>query len=408
MSFGLYLHAPFCTVKCGYCDFYSLPAEDAGQVSRAGDSLLAVLPRLLEEAPWRGRRVHSVYVGGGTPSLLPEAFFQALLADSPLRRLLLPDAEITVEMNPESVRPDWLARLAAQGVTRASLGVQSFDEGRLAFLDRAHRPGQALQALAWVRASGIPGLGLDLIYQLPGQDEAGLDADLEQALAFRPEHVSAYGLGYEPGTPLGAKRRLGQVVPLDEERAARLYLRLSRALRRAGYLHYEVSNFARPGHGARHNASYWWEGDVLAVGPSAVSAWTEAGRRRRRRFAADWRAFASSGEDGRRPAWPEEDLDTRAAWLEALSVGLRWSGGLDLGALEARFGEAAVADLRGRVARLSSRGPVLQTARGRRQGLARLFGAAGRPLPPPTIGPVLRLPPERWLLLDEILLRLVD
>ncbi|MFA7332561.1 MAG: coproporphyrinogen-III oxidase family protein [Candidatus Delongbacteria bacterium] len=406
MSFGLYLHTPFCAVKCGYCDFYSLPPEQPAEVGRVGAALLAATARLLEQPPWRGRPLHSVYVGGGTPSLLPAAFFRGLLGAGPVRERLLPGAEITVEMNPESVRRPWLDGLARLGVSRASLGVQSFQPTLLRFLDRAHTPGQAARVRAAVRAAGIPACGLDLIYQLPGQTEAELARELESLLALEPEHVSAYGLGWEPGTRLEARRRMGETAPLEPERAARLYLRLSRTLRRAGYGHYEVSNFARPGQAARHNSSYWWEGDVLAVGPSAVSAWTEAGRRRRRRFPADWRTFARAVEEGRPPDWPEEPLSGEEAWLEALYVGLRWRGGLDLGRLEARFGSRRVEGLRERVRRLG--GPRLESARGRDRALGGLFapGTPGRP--PRATGEILRLRPEEWLLLDEWLVRLVE
>lgn len=406
MSFGLYLHTPFCAVKCGYCDFYSLPPERPDQVGRMGLALLEATRRLLEEEPWRGRPLHSVYVGGGTPSLLPADFFRRLLGGGAVRERLLPGAEITVEMNPESVRRPWLDQLARLGVGRASLGVQSFSREALRFLDRAHTPGQAARVRAAVRQAGIPACGLDLIYQLPEQTEEGLEAELAALLALEPEHISAYGLGWEPGTRLEARRRAGECGPLEADRAAPLYLRLSRTLRRAGYGHYEVSNFAMPGHAARHNASYWWEGDVLAVGPSAVSAWTEAGRRRRRRFPADWRAFLAGTEEGRRPDWPEEALGEDEAWLEALYVGLRWRGGLDLERLAARFGAGRVAELR-RHATLLGR-PRGEGAPGRNRSLARLF-PAGRPgLPPRAEGEILRLKPEDWLLLDEWLLRLAD
>jgi len=403
MSFGLYLHTPFCAVKCGYCDFYSVVPDPPDQAGRVGQVLLQAAARLLEQPPWRGRAIHSVYVGGGTPSLLPATFFRGLLGQGPVAERRLPGAEITVEMNPESVRRPWLDALARLGVGRASLGVQSFRPEALRLLDRLHTPGQAARARRAVGEAGIPSCGLDLIYQLPGQTAAGLDEELDRLLELEPDHVSAYGLGWEPGTRLEARRRAGELAPLEAERAAPLYLRLSRTLRRAGYQQYEVSNFARPGHAARHNSSYWWEGDVLAVGPSAVSAWTEGGRRHRRRFAADWRTFLAGCGEGGLPAWPEEALGEEEAWLEALYVGLRWRGGLDLERLAERFGAQRVAALRARAERL---GLALVSARGRNRALATLFprGAPGNP--PPAAGELLRLRPGQWLLLDEWLLRL--
>ena len=404
MSFGLYLHTPFCTVKCGYCDFYSLPPEQSKDVGRVGRALLQEAERLAQEEPWQGRAIHSLYVGGGTPSLLPLSFFRRLL-EGPLGRRLVPGAEITVEMNPESVRAPWVKGLAALGVNRASVGVQSFQPRHLRVLDRAHTPGQAGRVMSLLRQVGFPACGLDLIYQLPGQTVEELDRDLDALLKLSPEHISAYGLGWEPGTRLEARRKAGECAPIPPDEAARLFLHLSRRLRQAGYLHYEVSNFALPGQGARHNVSYWWEGDVLAVGPSAVSAWTGDGGRVRRRFPADWRLFLAAVEEGRSAPWPEDPLDEEAAWLEALYLGLRWRGGVDLLALEARFGAARVQALRERVLRL---GPgLLAGAPGRNGALSRLMGKHPAAAPPRALGDVLRLKPEQWLLLDEWLLRLV-
>jgi len=403
MEFGLYLHTPFCAVKCGYCDFYSLPPDDAGDVGRVGRALLSATESLLREGPWAGRGIHTLYVGGGTPSLLPQSFFRRLLK-GPVGDRLLPGAEITVEMNPESVRRRWLDALAALGVTRASVGVQSFQTRHLRFLDRAHSPGQASRVVHALRQSGIPAVGLDLIYQLPGQSRLSLMRDVQALLDLAPDHISAYGLGWEPGTRLEARRRAGECAPQDADQAARHFLHLSRTLRQAGYVHYEVSNFARPGQGARHNVSYWWEGDVLAVGPSAVSAWTEGGRRRRHRFPADWRGFLLAVEEGVRPHWPAEDLGEDEAWLEALYVGLRWLGGVDVQRLRQRFGQERVQALLERVKQLG--GPCVEGARAHRRRVAELMGRSGPALPPPAQGEVLRLPPEQWLLLDEWLLRL--
>lgn len=405
MSFGLYLHTPFCTVKCGYCDFYSLPPERAGDVGRVGRALLREAERCCLEEPWRGRPIHSLYVGGGTPSLLPVAFFRSLLKGA-LGERLAPGAEITVEMNPESVRPAWARALAALGVNRASLGVQSFQASSLRFLDRAHTPGQAERVVSLLREAGVSAIGLDLIHQMPGQRPEDLDRDLDALLRLGPEHVSAYGLGWEPGTRLEARRKAGECAPVPPDQAARLFLRLSRRLRREGYLHYEVSNFARPGQGARHNSSYWWEGDVLAVGPSAVSAWTCQGHRLRRRFPADWRLFLTAVEAGRPAPWLEDPLDEEAAWLEALYLGLRWRGGVDLEGLESRFGQARVKGLLERAQRLNS--SLVATAAGRNRALSILMGKGKAATPPGVKGHILRLRPEQWLLLDEWLLRLVS
>lgn len=406
---GLYLHLPWCRIKCGYCDFYSLPTEDGALVERTGRALLADAAAVLAAEP--GLRLDTVYVGGGTPSLLPAEFFRALLDPAgPVGERLVPGAEVTVEMNPETVRPGWLPALAEAGVTRASLGLQSFAPERLAFLERAHTAGTARRVAREVREAGLPGLGLDLIYQLPGQTPAELEREIEQLLELEADHVSAYGLGWEPGTRLEARWKRGEAAPLDGDLAAELFSLLSERLRAAGWLHYEVSNFARPGAGGRHNSRYWQGGETLAAGPGAVGnraagdpAAGSPGRPRRWKRAADWRRWLDAVEAGEAPPLSLDEPDAEGRLLERAFLGLRWAGGLPLAALRREFGDARAERLLER----AGRGPLAAALErgagpGPRDTLRRLFAEP----PIEDGGGALRLTPEDWLLLDEIVVEL--
>lgn len=405
MDFGLYLHLPWCRIKCGYCDFYSLPTEDDARIERQGRALLDLAAGCLAQEPWRGGRMQSVYVGGGTPSLLPVSFFRELV--DRFGGHFSPDVEFTVEMNPETLSAEWLCDLRSCGVTRASMGVQSLQPHQLKRLDRAHRPDQVARAVDWIRTAGFPALCLDLIYQLSGQPDHELLSDLEQFMAWRPEHLSAYGLTVESGTRLAAQVSQGRYTPMEADRAAEQFTMLAARLREAGYLHYEISNFALPGQGARHNSLYWLEGAVLGVGPSAVSSWTDsAGNRRRQRFPADSNLLDQDMSQAL-ATLREEELDLESAWLEALYLGMRWQDGLDPLALDQRFPGRGAAAFTASLERAGLLSFFAELAPGMRQKQAeRLYGkGCGRPWLPPA-RPALRLLDEAWLLLDEVLVRM--
>ena len=387
MEFGLYLHFPWCAGKCAYCDFYSMAAPDPALHLRTGRALLTETRRRLAEDPWAGGGLRSLYVGGGTPSLLPVGFFEELAADLVPR--WVKGAELTVEMNPESLDPLLAYRLVESGFTRASLGAQSFEPERLALLGRRHSPTQTRRAVQYLREAGIPALGLDLITQTPGQTAIELERELQVLLELQPEHVSAYGLSWESGTPLSRRRDGGDLEELSQEAAAELYLHTSRRLRKEGYLHYEVSNFCRPGRASLHNTSYWEGRSVLGVGPGAVSTLFSATRGARRwKTLPDWRAFLDAVEGGDSPPSEEDLPDREARLLERVYLGLRWCGGLSPACLEEEFGRRRIDRLRRRAA-----GP----------GLAERFARGARGEAPDAW----RLDPEDWLLLDEIAVELV-
>lgn len=266
-TLGLYLHIPFCRSKCAYCDFYSL----AGREGRMDDYQRALLAHLAEAAPQAGKHtVDTVYFGGGTPSYFGEKRLTTLLKQVKKRYQVDRDAEITLEANPDSVDEKMLRRLRRAGFNRISLGVQAADDAQLADLGRPHTFAQARQAAVWARQAGFQNLSLDLIYGLPGQSMASWQDTVERSLELEPEHLSAYGLKVEAGTPLSRRVAAGEVLP-DDDAQADCYLWTAERLERAGYKQYEISNFAKPGFASRHNLKYWLLQPYMGFGPGAHS-----------------------------------------------------------------------------------------------------------------------------------------
>ncbi len=266
---GLYVHVPFCTVKCSYCDFNSYAGiEDLQSAweTAARTELSLWAPRL------RGREIATVFIGGGTPSLLPGEAIGRLLEAIRSELTLSAEAEITLEANPESVQAERLARYREAGVNRISMGVQSLDRSELVFLDRIHSAERAEQAFAEIRGAGFGNVNLDLIYGLPGQSLATWQATLERVLRWSgdgPDHLSCYALTVEEGTPLAARVASGRVVEADPDQVAEIADWTAARLARAGYEQYETSNYARGGLACRHNLIYWRNQEYAAVGPGA-------------------------------------------------------------------------------------------------------------------------------------------
>ncbi len=332
---GLYIHVPFCVSKCRYCDFYSIKAPHP--VAAFLEGLGAEIDRAAE-----GGRLFcdSVYFGGGTPSLLPPEAVAGIL--DRLRRAfpIDPGAEITLEANPGTVDGPKLASFRAAGVNRLNLGVQSLRPEKLVFLGRIHGPQEAVRAFQEARNAGFAQVGVDLIYGLPGESRETWRADLEAALALGADHLSCYLLSIEPETPLGREQASGDIQAIAEEEAAELFLFTAEHLSSRGYLHYEISNFARldPGGGgacvSRHNCKYWTGAPYRGFGPAAHSHLPP------RRFwnppdFGRWLAALSSGVG---PASGAETLDRRQQVLESVFLGLRTLWGLDLGELRGRLG----------------------------------------------------------------------
>jgi putative oxygen-independent coproporphyrinogen III oxidase len=263
---GLYVHVPFCLSRCAYCDFYSQTdlSLESGWLKALNTEAQLYKDRF---APF-----DSLYVGGGTPSLLSDRVLKELIHCLREHFSVTDGAEFTLEANPDDVTPGKLAVLLDLGVNRISLGVQSFDDHELRFLNRRHSAFQAKRAIEWIKRSGVPKVGLDLIYGLPGQTRSAWLRTLQQAAQFDPEHISCYQLTIEAHTPLGLMRGDGKIRPLGEEDERSFFILTSAFLEERDYLHYEISNFAMSEKNkCRHNIKYWQHVPYLGLGPSAHS-----------------------------------------------------------------------------------------------------------------------------------------
>ncbi|MFC8732705.1 radical SAM family heme chaperone HemW [Luteimicrobium sp. NPDC057192] len=384
-AFGVYVHVPFCTVRCGYCDFNTYTSSELGggasQVAYADTALreLDLAARVLDDAGLGGRAVSTVFFGGGTPTVLPADDLARLLGGVRDGWGLAEGAEVTTEANPDSVTPDSLRVLAEAGFTRVSFGMQSAVPRVLATLDRTHDPRRIPEVVAWAREAGLD-VSLDLIYGTPGESVDDWRASVETALETGVDHVSAYALVVEPGTRMFAQVRRGELALPDEDDQAAKYELADTLLSEAGLEWYEVSNWARGGqtgpHASRHNLGYWRGDDWWGVGPGAHSyvGAPGAGHEPEPEHAGvRWwnvkhpRAYAVALESGRSPAAGRELLTADDARLERVMLAVRLHDGLPVADLSARARTAVaglVADglLDGRAA---VRGQVALTLRGR-------------------------------------------
>jgi putative oxygen-independent coproporphyrinogen III oxidase len=325
-SFGVYVHVPFCLTRCHYCDFVTYTGMEGLRRPYAAallEEAAMVAAALGPEPP----AVTSVFVGGGTPTLLPPGDLARLLAR--LRELLpfAPRAEVTVEANPETVEQAMAEGLAGAGVTRISMGAQSFDDRVLAGLGRVHDAARVAAAVGTLRAAGVPALNLDLIYGGPGEDAGSWSATLEAAIALGPEHLSAYALTIEPATKFGRLVATGRMAEPAEDDLADRYDTACAVLAAAGYHHYEVSNWSRATHASLHNLTYWRRGRYLGLGAGAH----EFDGATRRWNVDGVPAYLAAIGEGRRPTAGEERLDGGQARFEALALRLRTVDRLDPG-----------------------------------------------------------------------------
>ena len=327
MPLGIYLHFPFCLSKCAYCDFASQPLEAAGGLRfarRYFDAMAVELDRRAASEEFDGAIVETIYLGGGTPTVLPVEWLAEALTRIGQRFGVDPKAEVTVEANPGTVDDGKVRGLLAGGINRLSLGVQSFSDEMLRLLGRAHGAAEAREAIAAARAAGCTNLNLDLIYGLPGQSLEEWRETLAEALAARPEHVSVYALSLEAGTPLAEQVEHGEVPRPDDDAAADMYMLAMDMLDQAGYVHYEISNFALPGRECRHNRRYWANAEYLGTGASSHSfrggvRWNNS---------PDPVVYTEWVERGRLPVARAERLSARARAGEALMLGLRRAEGV--------------------------------------------------------------------------------
>lgn len=346
---GLYLHVPFCSRICPYCDF----AVQVGGAERRRlyeRSLLREIELWSDDPEIAGWRFDTIYLGGGTPSLLaPEVLAEILDA---LRDALPvePDAWFLFEANPEDVTEESLRAWRELGVRTLSLGVQSFDASKLRFLGRRHDPEQARNSVRLARAAGFDTVSLDLIYGLPDQTPEALDRDLEAAVALAPDHFSCYQLTVHEGTWFGRLAERGELTELSDPRQADLFGQVHRVLAEAGYPAYEVSSFARaPEHRSKHNPKYWRHVPYLGLGPSAHSFGGLQGEPRSLTGQRWWNErtltrWAERLERGEHPIAGSEELGTEDLALEALALALRTPEGLEIAVFRERYGQDPIRD----------------------------------------------------------------
>ena len=352
--FGIYIHVPFCATRCGYCDFNTYTPAELGGANPDG-WLVALRAELGQAADLLGSaagsdvagraapQVQTVFVGGGTPSLLGGAGLAGVLDTVREHFVLAPGAEVTTEANPESTSPELFARLRSAGYTRVSLGMQSAAPHVLATLDRVHSPGRAPAAAGEARAAGFEHINIDLIYGTPGESDDDLRRSVDAAVEGGVDHISAYALTVEEGTALARRVRRGEISPTDSDVMARRYELADERLRAAGFDWYEVSNWSRPGGECRHNMGYWDGGEWWGAGPGAhgyvgSTRWWNVKHPN---------AYAQALADGRLPVADFEQLDADATHTEDVMLRLRLRAGLPADALsdhERHRAQAAIGD----------------------------------------------------------------
>ena len=328
---GLYIHIPFCKSRCIYCGFYSTTAEQMKQayvdaVCREMELRKAVYEK---EGKNVGKTLATVYLGGGTPSQLSPTQLQQLFDAIARHYDVNDDAEITIECNPDDVTEAFAELLRSLPVNRVSMGAQTFDDDRLQFIHRRHTSEQVTTAIQRLREKGIHNISIDLMYGFPEETLEEWEHDIQQALALNVEHISAYALTYEEGTPLYRLLEEGKVKEIDEERSLAMYDRLIDRLQEAGYEHYEISNFARKGWRSRHNSSYWQLVPYIGIGAAAHSY---DGRQRQWNI-ADINSYINHIQQGIVPA-EGELLDKDSRYNDHVMLALRTCEGLDLSTLD--------------------------------------------------------------------------
>lgn len=375
-DFGVYIHVPFCAVRCGYCDFNTY-APGESEFSSRDDYVGAALGEMaLARTVMAGddRPARTVFVGGGTPTMLDAGALAALLDGVRDTWGLAADAEVTTEANPDSVTRESLSALASAGFTRVSFGMQSAVPHVLATLERTHRPENVERAITWAKEAGLA-TSLDLIYGTPGESLADWHASLDAAIALEPDHVSAYALVIEPGTRMGTQLRRGEIQAVDLDTQADMYEAADARLAQAGYAWYEVSNWARtPADACRHNVAYWTSQDWWGIGPGAHSyLGPRIGADGAEVPAERWwnvklpRVYAQRLHAGESPAAEREPLSPADLALESVMLRVRLAQGMPIGDLPETRTQAVAALVADGVldGRAAIAGTLLLTLRGR-------------------------------------------
>jgi oxygen-independent coproporphyrinogen-3 oxidase len=346
---GLYIHIPFCQSKCGYCDFYSI--VDKSLVSPLVQALLTEIRRRAEETDPAGN-FDTLYIGGGTPSLLSEKQLDRLINTLTKHFRIDKNCEITIEVNPGTIGSSKLNYLKTLGINRISIGIQSFIDSELNLLERIHTSTQAKNAIRASRENGFDNISLDLIFALPGQDLKDWQFSLQAAVDFRPEHLSVYNLTYEQGTPFYQRLQKGEIRALDDTEESRLFRYADSFLGGQGYHHYEISNYCLSVSSlSRHNYKYWTHVNYLGFGPGAHSFWAGT---RRANIASVSRYIEDLGK-GLLPCAFREDLSREQFKFEHIFLALRTYRGLDLAAYETAFARSFSAEFAGIIQKLTNK-----------------------------------------------------
>lgn len=327
---GIYIHIPFCKTRCAYCDFYSTTHEELKQ-----QYIKAVCKELHQRKDYlKGEIIQTIYIGGGTPSQLDIGQIVQLLEAIDSTFSIATHPEITLEANPDDLSENYIERLKQTPINRISMGIQTFNNTTLRLLNRRHTSQEAQEAVGRLRKHGFQNISIDLIYGLPGEGIEQWETNLQQAIALNVEHLSAYHLTYEEGTPLYRMLEKGEVSEVSEEHSLACFNMLIDKLKEAGYQHYEISNFCLPNEHSRHNSSYWQGIPYLGCGAAAHS-FDGASRQWN---VADIRAYIQGIEKGD-PCYEMETLDTPTRYNEYIMTGLRTSHGISLAEIAQRFGQ---------------------------------------------------------------------
>lgn len=326
---GIYIHIPFCKTKCTYCDFYS--KTDFSQQSELLHTLLA---EIALRKNYLSESVSTIYFGGGTPSTLSVSEIDSVLKVLFSTFSIENNAEITLEANPDDLSLEYLDALRKAGVNRLSMGVQSFDDGQLKVINRRHTVATALRSIEMAHWAGFDNISIDLIFGLPGQSLDSWQKQVDQAMKLDVQHLSAYGLTYEEGTPLWRQMKQGKIIPADDETMIEMYHYLVTICSQNGFDQYEISNFARNGLRSKHNSSYWKQRPYLGLGPAAHSY---NGDTRQWNISSITRYCRNIAEN--KPFFEKEILTGQDKYNDFVMVSLRTIEGIDLNVLEQEFGK---------------------------------------------------------------------
>ena len=327
---GIYIHIPFCKRRCIYCDFFSTT-----QSERKTTYIHALCQELETRKEYLGgEEIETIYLGGGTPSQLTEEELEKIFTYIYKVYSVSPNAEITLEANPDDLTPDYVTMLRRLPINRISMGIQTFQEETLRLLHRRHTAAQAIESFHRCREAGFRNISIDLMYGLPGETLANWEQDLQQAIRLQPEHISAYHLIYEEGTALWNLREQHQIEEADEELSVLFFRTLIDRLTEAGYQHYEISNFCRPGLHSRHNSSYWTGKKYLGCGPSAHSY---------NGISRQWNIASLEkyieGINTYTPNYEIEELDLYTRYNDFVITSIRTCWGMPLSRLRSEYGE---------------------------------------------------------------------